>query len=105
MVNNEVRVGKNCLVSVCVNVGCAAGRPEAVPVIGDDVFIGPGAKIFGDIRIADGVAIGANAVVNKSFLEPNITIAGIPARKISDRGSQHFTRGADLALASNKNVD
>ncbi len=56
--------------------------------IGNNVYIGPGARIFGDIEIADGIAIGANAVVNRSFLEPGITIAGVPARKISDKGSK-----------------
>ena len=36
---------------------------------------------------AIGVAIGANAVVDKSFEQPGITIAGVPARKISDQGA------------------
>lgn len=52
------------------------------------MYIGPGAKIFGDIFIADNIAIGANAVVNKSFYESNITIAGVPAKKISNKGSK-----------------
>jgi serine O-acetyltransferase len=59
------------------------------------VYIAPGAKIYGAIEIADNIAIGANAVVNKSFLEPNITIAGVPARKISDKGSTEA--GWDMA--------
>ena len=37
-------------------------------------------KVFGDIEIADGCYIGANAVVNKSILEPNSVIVGIPAK-------------------------
>ena len=45
----------------------------------------PGAVIVGDIRIADNIRIGANSFVNKSFLEEGITIAGAPARKISDK--------------------
>ena len=36
--------------------------------IGNNVYIGPGAIIFGDIEIADNVSIGANATVNKSVL-------------------------------------
>ena len=43
-------------------------------------------KIYGNIRIASGIMIGANAVVNKSFDEENICIAGVPAKKISDLG-------------------
>lgn len=53
-----------------------------VPVIGDNCYIGPGAKLFGDIRIGNNVAIGANSVVNKSF-EDNVTIAGVPAKIVN----------------------
>ena len=47
------------------------------------MYIAPGAKIFGNIRIPDNTAIGANAVVNKSFEEENTIIAGIPAKVIN----------------------
>jgi serine O-acetyltransferase len=57
---------------------------ENVPIIGNNVSIAAGAKIFGKIVIADGIYIGANAVVNKSFTESGIAIAGVPARKIKD---------------------
>ena len=86
VVNPAARIGKNCRIHVCVNIGASSGDNKA-PRIGDNVYIAPGAKLFGDIQIADGIAIGANAVVNKSFLEPNITIAGVPARKISSKGA------------------
>lgn len=55
--------------------------------IGDNCYLGSGAKIIGDIRIADGVAIGANAVVVKSIIENNTTWAGVPARKVSNNAS------------------
>lgn len=80
-------LGDYCRVHVGVNIGVAAGTSDQKPCIGNHVYIGPGAKIFGKIEIADGIAIGANAVVNKSFNTPNITIAGCPAKKISDKGS------------------
>ena len=98
VINDQVRAGANCRVHVCVNVGCAAGAPDEVPQIGDNVYIGPGAKIFGAIKIADNIAIGANAVVNTDFTEPGITIAGIPAQKISDKSSEGLLiRGSELA--------
>lgn len=59
-----------------------------VPKIGNNVFIGTGAKVIGGITIADGVAVGANAVVTSSILEENITVAGVPARKISNHSSR-----------------
>jgi serine O-acetyltransferase len=43
--------------------------------------------LFGDITIADGIVIGANSVVNRSFNEPNTRIAGVPAREINKKGS------------------
>lgn len=98
VVNACARVGANCRVHVCVNIGSRAGTHDQAPVIGDNVYIGPGAMLFGPIRIADDIAIGANAVVNRSFEQPGITIAGAPARKVSDRGSEGLVvRGTEMA--------
>ena len=46
-------------------------------------MVGAGAKIIGNVKIADNIKIAAGAVVVNSFMEPGITIAGIPARKIN----------------------
>lgn len=90
VVNKNARIGANCRVHVCVNIGDWNGGS---PHLGDNVYIGPGAKIFGDIEIASNIAIGANAVVNKSFLESGISIAGVPAVKISDKGNYYNELG------------
>jgi len=97
-IHGAAKIGANCLMQSGVNIGTKAGESSAVPKIGDNVYIGPGVKIFGDITIADNIAIGANSVVNKSFLEPGISIGGIPAKKISDKGSEGLlTKGSELA--------
>jgi len=83
VVNANARIGKNCRIHPCTNIGASGGKPEA-PQIGDNCYIGPGAKIFGNIKIGNGVAIGSNATVNKSFEENNILIVGSPARKIKE---------------------
>ena len=88
IVNNRARIGANCRINASTVIATKAGFADKTPVIGDNVYIGSGAKIFGDIVIADGIAIGANSVVNKSFTEPNVTIAGSPARIISHKGSK-----------------
>lgn len=88
VVNSNAKIGKNCRIQEGVNIG-ASGN-ERAPQIGDNVFIGSGAKIIGNIVIADGIAIGAGAIVVKSFTDKNITIAGNPAKKISDHGSAVF---------------
>lgn len=81
VVNADCEIGKNCCIMNNVNIGANQGSLIA-PKIGNDVYIGPGAVIFGEIEIADGCYIGANAVVNKSFTEPNSVIVGIPAKVI-----------------------
>lgn len=44
-------------------------------------------KVLGGCRVADYVRIGANALVLKPIEEENTTWAGVPARKINDRGT------------------
>ena len=82
VVNPAVRVGANCRIHPSTSIGDYNGTP----VLGDNVYVGPGAKLYGDITIGNNVAIGANAVVNSSFPD-NCTIGGIPARKLSDTGA------------------
>jgi serine O-acetyltransferase len=83
VVNGMVRVGRNCRIHPGVVVGELDGK---APTIGDDVYLGPGAKLYGGISIGDGAAVGANAVVNRD-VPPRVVVAGIPARVVSERGS------------------
>lgn len=62
-----------------MNIGAHHG---GAPTIGDNVYIGPGAKIFSPITIADGVKIGANAVVCKDCLEPGAVLTGVPVPEV-----------------------
>ncbi len=87
VVNSGARIGPNCRLHVCVVIGTEAGQEYAAPTIGANCYIGPGAKIFGPIQIGDNVAIGANAVVKDSFPKGNMTIAGVPARSVSNKNS------------------
>lgn len=82
IISKYAKIGKWCTIHSCVNIG-QNHSAEETPQIGDNCFIGPGAKIFGKIVIRNNVSIGANAVVNKSFDMDNIVIAGIPAKIIS----------------------
>lgn len=50
------------------------------------IYLGADSKLLIGVNLADNIIVGANAVVTKSFNEPNIVLAGIPARKISDKG-------------------
>ena len=91
VVSQKAVVGDNCRIHVCVNIGDAVARGrEGAPTIGNNVYIGPGVKIFGGVTIGDDVAIGANAVVNDSFPEGHCTLAGVPARVISNNTSAAY---------------
>lgn len=78
VVSGKAKIGKNCCIHSATNIGELRGK---APTIGDNVYIAPGAKIFGGITIGDNVMIGANAVVNKD-VPPNVTVGGVPAKII-----------------------
>lgn len=85
LVNGKVKGGKN--ISLHINTSIVAGGTnDKAPRLSDGIVVGVGAVLLGDIFLAKNIAIGANAVVNKSFEEENIAIAGIPAKKISNNG-------------------
>jgi len=82
VVSPLARVGANCRIHPSSSIGDYNGAPS----LGDNVYIGPGAKLYGPITIGSNVAIGANAVVNTSFPD-NCTIGGVPARILSNTGA------------------
>jgi len=87
-------IGENVTIAQHVTIGGNKGS-ISVPKIGNNVYIGPGAKILGEIVIGDNVIIGANAVVLESF-PSNVVIVGIPG-KILRR-----IKGDDIYVKSNK---
>jgi len=86
VISHLASVGSNCRIHTDVCIGEAE---ESAPVIGDDVWIGPGAKIFGPVTVGDGAVIGANAVVLDD-VPPGVTVAGAPARIVSSRDSSRL---------------
>lgn len=82
IVNPKARIGKNCKIHGNCCIGSDGGYPDESPVIGDNVDIGQCAQVLGGIRVADGVRIGAGAIVVKDILTPNVTVVGIPAKEI-----------------------
>ena len=90
IINSHSKIGDNCRIHACVNIGTVPGVSDQAPTLGNNIYLAPGVKIYGKIFIASGIVIGANAVVNKTFDEENICIAGVPARKISDKGRSYY---------------
>jgi serine O-acetyltransferase len=86
VIHIDAKIGTNCNISQQVTIGVGGTDPSGTPVIGDRVFLGPGAKVFGPITVGDDVAIGANAVVIKDIPSHAVTV-GIPAKVIiTDQG-------------------
>jgi len=79
VINSKVKGGYNITIESGVVIGDEKGK---APVLGNNIFIGAGAKIIGGITIGDNVKIGANAVVVKN-LPNNVTAVGIPAKILS----------------------
>ena len=90
VVNSNTIIGDNVNISQGVTIGQAnRGKNKGAPVIGNEVYIGPGAKIVGSVKIGNNVAIGANAVVTKDVPDGAVVV-GIPAKIISMSGSDGY---------------
>jgi serine acetyltransferase len=93
--NARAFVGANCNISQGVTLGQSnRGKNKGYPVIGDGVYIGPGAKIVGAVRVGNNVAIGANCVVTKDVPD-NAVVVGVPGRVISFEGAHDYVEYTD----------
>ena len=72
VINADARIGCNCEIFQQVTIGEGKG---GCPEIGDNVSIGPGAKVLGAIKVGDGARIGANAVVVKDVPAGALVVA------------------------------
>lgn len=102
IIGHNVRLGRNVSVYQGVTLGGAGGktRPDGTtqPHVGDDVFIGPGAKVLGPVDIGDRAFIGANAVVVRD-VPADAMVGGVPAQviRIKDRPVPLLDRGGQNA--------
>jgi len=78
-----VRIGDNVTITHGVTIGHVLGK---APVLLNNIYVGPGACILGEITIGNNVVIGANAVVTKDIPD-NAVVVGNPGKIISYKGS------------------
>jgi serine O-acetyltransferase len=96
-INANVTIGKSCNISHNVTLGQANRGPrQGCPVIGDNVYIGPGAVIIGAVNVGNCAAIGANCVVTHDVPE-NAVVVGVPGRVISYGGSAGYVNRTEDA--------
>lgn len=77
-IHKTVRAGNNLVIQNSITLG---GELDKGPQIGDNVFVGVGARVLGPVTIGDRCRIGANAVVMFS-VRSDYVAAGNPARQI-----------------------
>jgi serine O-acetyltransferase len=86
VIGETAEVGDNVTIYQGVTLG-GTGKEKGKrhPTIGNNVFIGSGAKILGSIKVGDNVKIGAGSVVTKPV--PNdSTVVGVPGRVVVHHG-------------------
>jgi len=97
-ISPDAVIGARCSISPGITIGMAGhGERLGVPVIGDNVYIAPGARVFGRIRIGDHVKIGANAVVYRDVPDNAVVALDPGFRIISFAGNATRSEKADLA--------
>lgn len=77
IINKAARIGSHCTIYPGVTIG-SIGK-DRFPIIGDNCFIGLGAKVFGDVKVGDNVTICPNAVVVHN-IPNNAIVGGVPAK-------------------------
>lgn len=77
------KIGDNCVFHGNNTVGNKGiGMEQSTPVIGDNVDVGVGAVIIGDVYIANNSVVGAGAVVTRRFTEEKSIIVGVPGKQM-----------------------
>lgn len=81
VINGNSVIGRNCSLHGDNCIG-NDGYSDSCPTIGNNVKIGVGAKIIGDVKIADNVVIGAGSVVVNSINKNGAVVVGVPGKII-----------------------
>jgi len=89
VINGNVRGGSGVKIEHQVTIGA---EKRLSPILGNDVFIGAGAKIIGALTIGDGAKVGANAVVLEDVPVAS-TVVGIPARVVRQSERKPLDQG------------
>ena len=85
VIGETTRIGENVLIYQQVTLGgTGKDKIKRHPTIENNVTIGAGAKVLGNITVGENSTIGASSVVLKD-IPPNTTAVGVPARIIKNK--------------------
>lgn len=97
-VSSVAVIGRDCNLSQNITIGISgAGPKRGAPTIGDNVYIAPGARLFGKISIGNNVKIGANAVIHKDLPDNAIAVLDPGFKIISYAGNRPASEDDDHA--------
>jgi len=81
VIGRNAIIGDECTINNNVTLGMKNATSDAMPTLGNGVYVSTGAKLLGGISIGNDCIIGANSVVLISF-ENNRVIVGIPSKSV-----------------------
>jgi len=111
-ISGESKIGRDCVIFQHVSIGSNT-LPESkgygFPEIGDNVYIGAGAKVIGGIKIGDNVRIGANCVVVEDVEENCVVVLEKPRivrkKHLDNRHRKKDASGKWIVVSSADEVD
>lgn len=92
-ISNGAKIGKNCIIFQQVTIGSnnlQDSKGKGAPCIGDNVLIGAGAKIIGNVKVGNNCRIGANAVVAKDIPDNTVVVPLVKIITKEDRLDNQF---------------
>lgn len=98
-ISNEAKIGKNCVIFHQVTIGSNTlvdSKGKGSPIIGDNCYIGAGAKIIGGIKIGNNVRIGANCTVFQDIPDNSVVVSNTPRVIQKEKmNNRYYSRGFD----------
>jgi serine O-acetyltransferase len=82
VIHSRAIIGDHCMIGQGITIGGRNGETD-VPTIEDNVYLGAGCRIIGDIKVGHDSIVAPNSVVTKSFA-PYSVLAGVPAKVINE---------------------
>lgn len=90
IIHKNAKIASGCTIGQNTTIGMLFGQ-EGSPQLEENVYVGPGARILGEVTIGHNSIIAPNAVVNKST-PPYSVIGGVPARVIGTITKDNFEK-------------
>lgn len=92
-ISGAARIGTNCVIFHQVTVGSNTlvdSQSLGAPSIGDNCYLGAGAKVIGRVHIGNNVRVGANAVVYKDVPDNAVVTTGTQRTSVRENLNNHF---------------